>query len=66
MKERKSDRYLSLNGPWDLSFALKPGDEPKDFYKSKVGMVPDKDRDRWKKIPVPSSWEMQGYDKPYL
>jgi len=52
----QSGRYLSLNGEWDFSFALKPGDEPKDFYKSKVS--------GWKKIPVPSSWEMQGYDKP--
>ncbi len=51
-----SGRYLSLNGDWDFSFALKPGDEPQDFYKSKVT--------GWKKIPVPSSWEMQGYDKP--
>lgn len=52
----KSGRYLSLNGEWDFSFALKPGDEPADFYKSKVK--------GWKKINVPSSWEMQGYDKP--
>ncbi len=52
----KSGRYLTLNGDWDFSFALKPGDEPKDFYKSKVAA--------WKKIPVPSNWEMQGYDKP--
>ncbi len=52
----KSGRYISLNGDWDFSFALKPGDEPKDFYKSKVI--------GWKKIPVPSNWEMQGYDKP--
>jgi beta-galactosidase len=52
----KSGRYISLNGDWDFSFALKPGDEPKDFYKSKVS--------GWKKIPVPSNWEMQGYDKP--
>jgi beta-galactosidase len=52
----KSSRYLSLNGEWDFSFALKPGNEPQDFYKSKV--------DGWKKIPVPSSWEMEGYDKP--
>jgi beta-galactosidase len=51
-----SGRYLSLNGAWDFSFALKPADAPKDFYKSKVS--------GWKKIPVPSSWEMQGYDKP--
>lgn len=52
----KSGRYISLNGEWDFAFALKPGDEPKDFYKSKVS--------DWKKINVPSSWEMQGYDKP--
>jgi beta-galactosidase len=52
----KSGRYISLNGDWDFAFALKPGDEPKDFYKSKVS--------GWKKIPVPSNWEMQGYDKP--
>lgn len=55
-EREKSGRYISLNGDWDFSFALKPGDEPKDFYKSKVS--------GWKKIPVPSNWEMQGYDKP--
>jgi beta-galactosidase len=52
----KSGRYLSLNGDWDFSFALKPGDEPKEFYLNKVK--------GWKKITVPSNWEMQGYDKP--
>jgi len=52
----KSGRYLSLNGDWDFSFALKPGDEPTDFFKKRVS--------GWKKIPVPSNWEMQGYDKP--
>ena len=52
----KTNRMLSLNGDWDFSFALKPSDAPKDFYKSKVS--------GWKKITVPSSWEMQGYDKP--
>ncbi|ANH83692.1 beta-galactosidase [Niabella ginsenosidivorans] len=52
----KSGRYLSLNGLWDFSFALKPDDAPKDFYKQKV--------QGWNKITVPSNWEMQGYDKP--
>ncbi|EHQ30791.1 glycoside hydrolase family 2 TIM barrel-domain containing protein [Mucilaginibacter paludis] len=52
----KSGRMISLNGLWDFSFALKPSDAPKDFYKSRVS--------GWKKIIVPSSWEMQGYDKP--
>ncbi|MDR6561964.1 MULTISPECIES: glycoside hydrolase family 2 TIM barrel-domain containing protein [unclassified Arcicella] len=52
----KSNRYLTLNGNWDFSFTLKPADAPKDFYKSRVS--------GWKTIPVPSNWEMQGYDKP--
>ena len=52
----KTDRRISLNGEWDFSFALKPSDAPKDFYKSRVT--------GWKKIEVPGSWEMKGYDKP--
>jgi len=52
----KSGRMMSLNGMWDFSFAEKPGDAPTDFYKSRVS--------GWKKIPVPSSMEMQGYGKP--
>ena len=52
----KSGRYMSLNGEWNFSFALKPAEAPKGFYKSKVK--------GWKKIIVPSNWEMQGYDKP--
>jgi beta-galactosidase len=51
-----SGRYVSLNGEWDFSFALKPADAPVNFYKSRVS--------GWKKIIVPSNWEMQGYDKP--
>ncbi|PWS28819.1 beta-galactosidase [Pedobacter yonginense] len=51
-----STRMLSLNGDWDFSFALKPADAPKDFYKARVS--------GWKKIEVPSNWEMKGYDKP--
>ncbi|MBD0287481.1 MAG: beta-galactosidase, partial [Flavisolibacter sp.] len=52
----KTSRVLSLNGEWDFSFALKPSDAPADFYKSRVS--------GWKKIEVPSNWEMKGYDKP--
>ncbi len=54
--DRNKARMISLNGEWDFSFALKPSDAPKDFYKSKVS--------GWKKIEVPSSWEMKGFDKP--
>ncbi|MCU7551914.1 DUF4981 domain-containing protein [Chitinophagaceae bacterium LB-8] len=52
----KSGRMISLNGEWDFFFAQKPADAPKDFYKGRVK--------GWKKIPVPSNWEMQGYDIP--
>ncbi len=52
----KSTRMISLNGEWDFSFAIKPSDAPKDFYKTRVS--------GWKKIEVPSNWEMKGYDKP--
>jgi beta-galactosidase len=52
----KSGRMMSLNGLWDFSYASKPADAPTDFYKSRVS--------GWKKITVPSSMEMQGYDKP--
>ena len=55
-KREKSTRMISLNGEWDFSFAFKPADAPKDFYKSRVF--------GWKKIEVPSNWEMKGYDKP--
>lgn len=52
----RSSRMLSLNGKWDFWYASKPADAPQDFYKSKVS--------GWHKIVVPSSMEMQGYDKP--
>jgi beta-galactosidase len=52
----KTSRVMSLNGNWDFSLVLKPDEAPKDFYKSRVK--------GWKQIPVPSNWEMQGYDKP--
>lgn len=63
-EREKSGRFLSLNGEWDFAFAIKPGDEPKEFYKNKVNLALDFNRGVWKKIIVPSNWEMQGYDKP--
>jgi beta-galactosidase len=52
----KTTRLQSLNGLWDFSFALKPADAPKDFYKSRVK--------GWKQLAVPSNWELNGYDLP--
>jgi beta-galactosidase len=49
--------YQSLNGPWKFHCVRRPEDRPKDFYR------PDFDVSQWAEIPVPSNWEMQGYDK---
>jgi beta-galactosidase len=50
--------HQSLNGQWKFNCVRTPEDRPKDFYK------PDFDVSKWAQIPVPSNWEMQGYDKP--
>ncbi|WP_460761699.1 glycoside hydrolase family 2 TIM barrel-domain containing protein [Niabella terrae] len=55
-QREQSGRFLSLNGNWDFRFASRPADAPVDFYKTRVS--------GWEKIPVPSNWEMQGYDRP--
>ncbi len=48
--------FQSLNGQWKFNCVRKPDDRPKDFYK------PDFDVSGWAEIPVPSNWEMHGYD----
>jgi beta-galactosidase len=56
--EREASPFFqSLNGPWKFNCVHKPDDRPKDFYK------PDFDVSKWAQIPVPSNWEMHGYDK---
>lgn len=56
--EPKSSSYLSLNGTWKFHFVKEPSLRPTDFYKM------DFDVSDWDDIPVPSNWEMQGYDRP--
>ena len=53
-----SSRYCSLNGEWAFQLVSEPSQRPLDFYKE------DYDVSSWDKIPVPSNWEMQGYDHP--
>ncbi|MDR6241154.1 glycoside hydrolase family 2 TIM barrel-domain containing protein [Aureibacter tunicatorum] len=48
--------YLNLNGEWAFNFVNSPADRPKDFYQESY------DVSNWDKIPVPSNWQMQGYD----
>ncbi|WP_179021785.1 glycoside hydrolase family 2 TIM barrel-domain containing protein [Winogradskyella forsetii] len=50
-----SSRYQLLNGDWKFAFAEVPSSAPKDFYKDNF------DDSKWKTIPVPSNWELQGY-----
>lgn len=48
----------SLNGKWKFHWVRQPSERPVDFYK------PDFDVSTWKTIPVPSNWQLQGYDVP--
>jgi beta-galactosidase len=55
---RASSNYQSLNGKWRFNWVANPDERPMDFYQ------PEFDVDGWDKIPVPSNWERQGYDRP--
>ncbi len=52
MKREKSDRFTLLNGEWDFK-----------YYKS----IADREAEikAWDKIPVPSCWQLFGYDYPH-
>ncbi len=56
--EPVNDRYLSLNGTWKFNLVPEPSQRPLDFFE------PGFDASSWDNIPVPSNWEMQGYDHP--
>ena len=53
-----NDKFLSLNGPWKFNFVEEPSQRPLNFFEEGY------DISDWDTIPVPSNWEMQGYDKP--
>ncbi|MFX1379656.1 MAG: glycoside hydrolase family 2 TIM barrel-domain containing protein [Promethearchaeota archaeon] len=50
--------YKSLNGKWKFNWVIKPSDRPIQFYKINF------DVSNWDEIPVPSNWQMYGYDIP--
>ena len=56
--EPVNSRYQSLNGTWKFNLVSEPSLRPLTFYE--VGF----DTSAWDEIPVPSNWEMLGYDKP--
>ena len=49
---------VSLNGEWRFKLVRNPDSAPEGF------MHPDFDDSAWDTIPVPSNWQMLGYDKP--
>ena len=48
----------SLNGPWKFHWSPRPEQRPLNFYEQ-----PSETRD-WAEIPVPSTWEREGYGTP--
>ncbi|MCM1109704.1 MAG: DUF4981 domain-containing protein [Clostridium sp.] len=53
-----NDRFLTLNGTWNFKLVPEPSQRPTDFFAEGY------DFSGWDTIPVPSNWEMEGYDKP--
>src|SRR6478736_1423182 len=50
--------YLSLNGDWKFHWVARPELRPTNFFETSF------DDSVWKTIPVPASWEMNGYGTP--
>ncbi|KRE69481.1 glycoside hydrolase family 2 TIM barrel-domain containing protein [Paenibacillus sp. Soil750] len=53
-----SQFYQNLNGTWKFHFAENAEGRPQDFYKT------DFDTNNWVDMPVPSHWQLQGFDFP--
>ena len=56
--EPVNTRYQSLNGTWKFNLVSEPSQRPLDFFEQGFNA------EAWDEIPVPSNWEMHGYDKP--
>lgn len=54
----KSSYRLQLDGHWRFNWAKNAGSRVKDFFEDSF------DDSFWKTIPVPSSWQLHGYDFP--
>ncbi|MFG2127412.1 glycoside hydrolase family 2 TIM barrel-domain containing protein [Streptomyces sp. NPDC048751] len=54
----RSPFRLSLDGTWKFAHADRPDDRDVDFHRT------DLDDTDWDTIPVPSAWQMHGYDRP--
>lgn len=57
-KNIESPWCMLLNGNWKFFWSENPAKRPVDFYRNNF------DISSWDEIPVPSDWQMQGYDYP--
>jgi len=53
-----SPYYQLLNGDWKFNWSANPASVPEDFFN------PEFDVTKWDNLPVPSNWQMHGYDYP--
>jgi len=53
-----SPYYKLLNGDWKFNWSANPSSVPEDFFD------PNYDVSSWAELPVPSNWQMHGYDYP--
>ena len=53
-----SEWYQTLSGTWKFYHVEKPSQRNNDFYKDNY------DVSGWEDLPVPSSWQLHGYDHP--
>ena len=53
-----SKRFLSINGTWDFFFQQDADQMLNGFYKPEFSIAD------WKTIPVPGTWELNGYGDP--
>src|SRR5690606_30804699 len=54
----RSPYRLSLDGHWKFAHTERPDDRDPDFHRT------DLDDSDWDTIPVPSCWQLHGYDRP--
>jgi beta-galactosidase len=54
----QSSYYQSLNGKWKFRLVNHPDKTPEGFFEI------DFEDNKWDNIPVPSNWQLEGYDYP--
>ena len=58
LKENTPNYKQSLNGVWDFNWVKNPANRPTEFMNPTLRLID------WKKIKVPSNWEVEGFGVP--